>query len=186
MIKGYLARSPQLHPSPCKTPRLCAIHVSVPQTCQEPNFGYTSSKNSTRTSPSRNKLGRHLQALHVRAQNVIALACKYSTGSPDTGGKPVRSVAGHNILKGLHQPLDSVHRTVLPSSEGRALMELVVESSEAHVARLQKGLVPDRTKTVAPPQLISSKSGFHPKVRQHSASGTKTILGHGTNAEQYY
>ncbi|CAM6061402.1 unnamed protein product [Sphagnum tenellum] len=80
----------------------------------------------------------------------------------------------------------SVHRTVLPSSEGRALMELVVESSEAHVTRLQKGLVPDRTKTVAPPQLISSKSGFHPKVRQHSASGTKTILGHGTNAEQYY
>lgn len=108
MIKGCLARSPQLHPSPCKTPRLCAIHVSVPQTCQEPNFGYTGSKNSTRTSPSRNKLGRHLQALHVRAQNVIALACKYSTGSPDTGGKPVRSVAGHNILKGLHQPLGTL------------------------------------------------------------------------------
>jgi hypothetical protein len=35
----------------------------------------------------------------------VALACKYSTGSPDTGGKPIRSVAGHNILKGLHQPL---------------------------------------------------------------------------------
>lgn len=41
----------------------------------------------------------------MHAQNVIALACKYSTGSLDTGGKPVRSVAGHNILKGLHQPL---------------------------------------------------------------------------------
>jgi hypothetical protein len=100
MIKGCLASSPQLHPSPCKTSRLCAIHVSMPQTCQEPNFGYTSSKISIRTSTSRNKPGRHLHALHV-----IALASKYSTGSPDTGGKLARSVAGHNILKGLHQPL---------------------------------------------------------------------------------
>lgn len=56
-------------------------------------------------------------------------------------------------------------RSVLAVSEGRSLLEVIEGSTEAHLMRFAKGLLPDMTKPPAEPVITSGRSSIHPKIR---------------------